>query len=39
MDYIIIFDQDYSIAWLMWLIAMLAGYHLLLNISSKNPPV
>lgn len=31
MDDIIIFDQDYSIAWLMWLIAKLTGYHLLLE--------
>lgn len=31
MDDIIIFDQDYSIGWLMWLIAMLTGYHLLLE--------
>lgn len=31
MDGIIIFDQDYSIGWLMWLIAMLTGYQLLLE--------
>lgn len=30
MDDIIIFDQDYSIGWLMRLILMLTGYHLLL---------
>lgn len=28
MDDIIIFDQDYSIGWLMWLIPMLTSYHL-----------
>lgn len=31
MDDIIIFDQDYSIGWLMQLISMLTGYHLLLE--------